>query len=142
MTGTHRCFYCRTRINPAVPHYLHAYIRHLYKNGRMRYSDPVFHAACFEKFKVRGRPRNHETEYEVIDSETIRGKQPASPPLPPKANRASAAPPSPSPQPAAVPVAAPALWFASLSSWRSRRRRAGKPGSMAVFDNILSVFDK
>jgi len=74
MAGAHRCFYCSTGISPAIPQYLHAYIRHLYKNGRTRYSDPIFHTACFEKFKARGRPRNPETEYEVIDSEEIRRK--------------------------------------------------------------------
>ena len=69
-----RCFYCGARIRPEIQRYLHAHVRHLYTNGRTRYSDPNFHAACFESFKLRGRPRNPEIEYEVLDSEEMKGK--------------------------------------------------------------------
>ena len=70
--GLRLCFYCGARVNPQMQHYLHAYIRHLYRNGSTRYSDPIFHAACFEEFQVHGRPGNPETEYEVLDLEEMK----------------------------------------------------------------------
>ena len=68
-----RCFYCSNPINLSGLH-VYADIRHVYKNGTDRESERHFHSACFQKFKVRGRPFYPRTEYEVVSYEEVRGE--------------------------------------------------------------------
>lgn len=74
ITATGKCFYCGNPINQNKQPHVHAWIKHLFKNGGERQSDRNFHAACFEKFeRLGGRPYNPHTNYEVMEAETING---------------------------------------------------------------------